>query len=132
MIGPDGRCIYRKDCPCRLPTENTTLVDGESNIRDPCKTYTCKKGCIVTADNNCTKCEWSPWTPFSDCSNTCNGTQNRYRTYDGPNCPNKRTEEDKRPCSSNCTIVCYATDFNGSITTYNVGDLVSQTRCNRS
>ncbi|CAF2400006.1 unnamed protein product [Rotaria sp. Silwood2] len=132
VIGPDGRCIYRKECPCRLPTDNTTLVNGESNIRDPCKTYTCKDGCIVSKDNKCTKCDWSPWTPFSDCSNTCNGTQSRFRTYDGPNCPEKRTEEEKQPCSSNCTIVCYVTNTDGSIVTYNVGDLIEETSCSRT
>lgn len=82
--------------------------------------------------NNCTSCDWSPWTGFTDCSNACNGTQSRYRTFDGPNCDNKRTEEDKRPCSSNCTIVCYETLLNGTIATYNVGDLIRETRCNRS
>ncbi|CAF3360715.1 unnamed protein product [Rotaria sp. Silwood1] len=132
VIGPNGQCIYRKDCPCRLSINNTTLVNGESNIRDPCKTYTCKDGCIITKDNKCTLCEWSPWTPFSDCSNTCNGTQSRFRTYDGPNCPDKRTEEEKQPCSSNCTIVCYVKNTDGSVVTYNVGDLIEETRCSRT
>ncbi|CAF4538383.1 unnamed protein product, partial [Rotaria sp. Silwood1] len=132
VIGPNGQCIYRKDCPCRLSIHNTTLLNGESNIRDPCKTYTCKDGCIITKDNKCTLCEWSPWTPFSDCSNTCNGTQSRFRTYDGPNCPDKRTEEEKQPCSSNCTIVCYVKNTDGSVVTYNVGDLIEETRCSRT
>ena len=132
VIGPNGQCIDRKDCPCRLPTDNTALVNGESNTQDPCKTYTCKNGCVVAKDNNCTLCEWSPWTSFCDCSNACNGTQSRFRTYDGPNCLNKRIEEDKQPCSSNCRIVCYATDSNGSIAAYDVGDVIDQTRCHRT
>ncbi|CAF4491519.1 unnamed protein product [Rotaria socialis] len=132
VIGPGGKCINLKDCPCRLSSDNTTLVNGESNVGDPCKTYTCKSGCMVTTDKNCSVCEWSPWTPFSDCSNACNGTHSRFHTYDGPNCPDKRTEEDKKPCSSNCTIVCYVTTSNGSVVNYNVGELVSQTSCNRT
>lgn len=86
----------------------------------------------MTKDNNCTVCEWSQWTPFTDCSDACNGTQSRYRTYDGPNCPNKQTEEDKKACSSNCSVVCYDTVSNGTIVQYNVGDLVQTTRCNKS
>jgi hypothetical protein len=132
VIGPNGKCVNRKECPCRLPSGNITLFNGESNNRDPCKTYTCKDGCIVTKDSNCTDCQWSPWTSFHDCSDACNGTQSRYRTNDGLNCPNKQTEEEKRACSSNCSIVCYATDLNGTISTYKVGDVVGQTRCNRS
>ena len=77
-------------------------------------------------------CEWSDWGPFTDCSNACNGTQSRYRTFDGLNCPDRKTEEDKRTCSSNCTIVCYVTTPNGTLLTYNVGDLVEETPCNRS
>ena len=132
IIGPNGRCIERKECICRLPADNTTLVNGESNIRDPCITYTCKDGCVVTKNKNCTVCTWSLWTRFSDCSNACNGTQSRFRTYDGLNCLDKHTDEQKRNCSSNCTTVCYVTNVNGAVTTYNVGDLVEQTRCNRT
>lgn len=132
VISSDGKCIDRKQCPCRVPTDNSTLVNGESNVRDPCKTYTCKDGCTIVTQKNCSACEWSPWTPFTDCSNACNGTQSRYRTYDGLNCPSKRTEEEKRPCSSNCTIVCYDTAPNGTIFSYKVGDLVRENRCNRS
>lgn len=132
VIGPKGKCIARKDCPCRLQAENTDLINGESKVRDACTKLTCKEGCIVVEDKNCTVCEWSSWTPFTDCSNACNGTQSRYRTYDGPNCANKQTEEDKKPCSSNCTVVCYETVINGTVVSYNVGDLVKETRCNRS
>ena len=132
VIGPNGKCIARKDCPCRLQADNTVLVNGESKVLDACKTLTCKEGCTVIEDKNCTVCQWSPWTPFTDCSNACNGTQSRYRTYDGPNCPNKQTEEDKKPCSSNCTVVCYETISNGTVVSYDVGDLVKETRCNRS
>jgi hypothetical protein len=132
VIGSNGQCINRKECTCRLPADNNTLVNGESNVRDPCITYTCKDGCIVPKDKNCTVCEWSQWTGFTDCSNACNGTQNRYRTYDGPNCPNKKTEEEKKTCSSNCTVVCYATSPNGTVVQYKVGDVVQTTRCNKS
>lgn len=132
VIGPDGQCIDRKDCPCRSPFFNGTLVDGESNVKDPCTTYTCEKGCLTKKDNNCSKCEWSPWIPFSTCSDTCNGTQSRFRNYDGPNCSDIKREEDKRPCSSNCTIVCYETTVDGNVIQYKVGDLISENQCNRT
>jgi hypothetical protein len=74
----------------------------------------------------------SEWTAFSPCSDTCNGTQSRFRTYTGNNCPNKRTDEDTRTCASNCTVVCYETSFNGSVITHQVGDLIAETRCDRT
>lgn len=132
VLGPDNKCIRRTECPCRVPFDNSTLINGESNDRDPCKLYTCKDGCLIVTDRDCTVCEWSEWTSFTDCSNACNGTQSRFRTLDGPNCPDRKTEEDKQPCSSNCTIVCYATSSNGTTVTYNVGDIVQETPCNRS
>jgi Trypsin Inhibitor like cysteine rich domain len=132
VIGPDGQCIHRKECPCRSPFINGTLVNGESNVKDPCKNYTCENGCLKIKEKNCLRCNLSDWTPFSACSNACNGTQFRFRTYDGPNCPDNRTDEEKRSCSSNCTVVCYQTTVNGSVVKYNVGDQIAQTRCNRT
>ncbi|CAF0782230.1 unnamed protein product [Didymodactylos carnosus] len=125
VLGPNGQCVDKADCPCK--TENGTLVNGESDIRDSCTTWACKNGCLKKTDHNCTKCEWSPWSPFTDCSDTCNGTQTRYRTYDGVNC-NKQTQENLRNCSSNCTVVCHSQ--NGTV--YQVGDQVDETVCNRS
>lgn len=132
VMGPDGQCIEPKDCTCRLPSSNITLVNGESYTQDPRVTYTCKDGCLIPNNTNYTECQWSMWTPFSSCSDTCNGTQSRFRTHTGPNCTDIFTEEDKQPCSSNCTVVCYETTIDGTVIKYNVGDLVSETRCNRT
>lgn len=132
VIGSNGQCVDPKDCPCRVPTDNTTLVNGESNIRDPCKTYTCLNGCLTTTNNNCSVCEWSQWTQFPDCSDTCNGTRSRFRSYNGTNCQNSSTEEDKQPCSSNCTIVCSEIMPNGTEVNYPVGAVISETRCSRT
>ena len=132
VIGPNGQCIDPEDCTCRLPSSNITLVNGESNVQNPRVTYKCKKGCIDILDTNYTDCQWSKWGPFTGCSNACNGTQSRFRTYNGFNCPDSYTEEDTQVCSSNCTVVCYETTSNGSAITYNVGDLISQTSCNRT
>ncbi len=132
VMGSNGQCIDRKDCTCRLPFGNITLVNGESNVQNPRVTYTCKDGCLYPKDTNYTDCQWSVWTSFSSCSNPCNGTQSRFRTYTGLNCPDSYTQEDKQPCSSNCTVVCYETTSNGSVIKYNVGDLISQTSCNRT
>ena len=129
VMGPDGQCVDRNQCPCRLPVDNSTLLNGESNVQDPCVTYTCRDGCITTTDNNCTVCEWSPWGSFTDCSNACNGTQSRFRTYTGRNCPENRTEEETQPCSSNCTIVCYDTTSDGKVVTYQVGEIIDETPC---
>ena len=131
-MAPNGQCVDRKECVCRLPTDNSTLVNGESNVRDPCTKYTCKDGCVVKEDKNCTVCQWSQWGPFTDCSNTCNGTQSRFRTYDGKNCPDNRTEEYKRSCSSNCTIVCTYNAPNGSVITYKVGEIIRETPCEKT
>lgn len=127
--GPDGRCIERKDCPCKLPIDNRTLLNGESDIRDPCVTYICKEGCIIKEDKKCPVCEWSKWTPYSPCTDACNGTQSRFRTYTGENCRENRTEEQQVPCASNCTIVCSVTSPNGTILTYQVGETIEETEC---
>ncbi|CAF1645569.1 unnamed protein product, partial [Adineta ricciae] len=132
IMAPNGQCVERKECVCRLPTDNSTLVNGESNVRDPCTKYTCKDGCVVKQDKNCTVCEWSHWGPFTDCSNTCNGTQSRFRTFGGINCPDNRTEEYKRSCSSNCTIVCTYNAPNGSVITYKVGEIIQETACEKT
>ena len=132
VIGPNGQCIDRKDCACRLPMTNITLLNGESNLQNPLVIYTCKDGCIIPTNPNKTDCQWSAWTPYSSCSNPCNGTQSRFKTYTGLNCPNSTTKEDKQSCSSNCTVVCYQTADDGSVTTYKVGDTIAQTSCNRT
>ncbi|UJR36312.1 hypothetical protein I4U23_029040 [Adineta vaga] len=132
VMAPNGQCVDRKECVCHLPADGTVLINGESNIRDPCTRYTCKDGCIIKENQNCTVCEWSQWGPFTDCSDTCNGTQSRFRTYSGQNCLDERTEEDRRTCSSNCTVVCTMTTQNGTIITYKVGEVIEETPCNKT
>jgi len=132
VMGPNGQCILPKECKCLSPVSNRTLYDGESDKQDPCKTYTCKNGCIITKTNNCSKCEWSQWSDYTSCSDTCNGTQSRYRTLTGPGCTENRTEEQTKTCSSKCTIVCQETLRNGTVVQYKVGTIVRETPCNRT
>ncbi|CAF4494558.1 unnamed protein product, partial [Rotaria sp. Silwood2] len=106
---------------------NTAVYIGDRLDRntsifvDNCTQVICKSNGLTKQKIPCLNdCKYTLLCKWSKCDALCGQTGNRTR------------KQKKQPCSSNCTIVCYVTNTDGSIVTYNVGDLIEETSCSRT